>query len=93
MNVNVVNLEISKKLIGVTGRDNGRKIAKEQILPVLKNITLPINIVFPKHIVLVGSSFIEGIEDVLGTELTVDQITKKVGYVSSDKSINKDIIG
>ena len=88
---NQIVLDISKKLIGVTGRENGRRIAKMQILPAIKKLSLPVEIVFPDNIVLIGGSFIEGIEDALGTFYPPEIVKKQIGYKSMDLSINKEV--
>lgn len=86
-------LDISVKSVAVTGRGNGQAIGREQLVGKITKKDLPIIICFPSHITTVGSSYVEGIEDILIDEikLTPEEVRYKVGYESSDESINKEI--
>lgn len=88
-----INLEISNKLVAVTGNENGRHICLEQIIPAFEEKDLPITIVFPKYITTVGSSYIEGIVDALlqSSIITIDQYRSCVAIESADESVCKGV--
>lgn len=81
-----LKLDISKKLIAVTGNENGQNICETQILNAFEIDELPILIRFPDNITTIGSSYIEGIDEILLKKLSLEQLRNSVYIVAKDKT-------
>ena len=86
-----IKLNISQKLVAVTGNENGQKMCKEQILNSFTLDELPIIIVFPDFISIIGSSYLEGIDEVLLEKLSVEQLRNSVGIDAKDLTAVREI--
>lgn len=87
-----IRLNISNKLVAVTGNDNGQKICREQIINSFSEEDLPIVIIFPEYITTIGSSYIEGIDEVMLEKISIDQLKRFVAIDAKDETARRRIL-
>lgn len=89
---NYVNLDLSKDLTCLAGFLLGKKVYEYQVYGKI-DIHKPFTIVFPQHIELITSSFVEGLFSKPLEIIGFEKLKENINIKTSSEKLTQDVLG
>lgn len=90
-----ITIKVSSKLVGLCGKENGRFIFEQQIRHQLFDDIEKENsfiIIFPEHVKMISSSFVDGMFEELLKDIGLGDLEKRLSVESSIPNLKEKMI-